>query len=387
MKIVYVTTALDKEDYKEFVKLWKKSPNPSNQNFHNKMIRSLAINNQVEVISIRPFSGRLCTVKKLEKGTKVDGNITWNYITIRRRKVSRYLAVRSEYKKIFKKTSLEDAVILCDTINPLCISAATYIGKQHSLPVIGVCTDSPSNITGTTKQYTIYLLNHAYKCHGYITLIDGLNLLYNPDDKPSMTIEGIVENESNVKVNFGIEKPYFYFGGSLLERYGVFNLIDAYENLNNPDVDLYIAGHNGNPDDVKERIKNNPNIHFLGTIGVDDVLNYQAHAVANINPRPYTEDLDRFSIPSKTLEYLTSGVPTISIKNTKLREIFADEIIWVEDNEVSSLTEAMQNVLNMSPEEKNELGNRAKEKVQELYSLDSVNEKIMGFLPTFLNKN
>ncbi len=365
MKIVYVTTALDKEDYKEFVKLWKKSPNPSNQNFHNKMIRSLAINNQVEVISIRPFSGRLCTVKKLEKGTKVDGNITWNYITIRKRKVSRYLAVRSEYRKIFKKTPLDDAIILCDTINPLCISAATYIGKQHDLPVIGVCTDSPSNITGTRKQYTIYLLNHAYKCQGYITLIDGLNLLYNPNDKPYLTIEGIVENERNVKVNLNIEKPYFYFGGSLLERYGVFNLIQAYEDLNNPNVDLYIAGHNGYPEDVKERIKDNPNIHFLGTIGVDEVLAYQACAVAIINPRPYTEDLDRFSIPSKTLEALTSGVPTISIKNTKLQEIFKDEIIWVEDNEVSSLTAAMQKVLDMSPDERKAFASKGKEKDQE----------------------
>ncbi len=387
MKIVYVTTALDKEDYKEFVKLWKKSPNPSNQNFHNKMIRSLAINNQVEVISIRPFSGRLCTVKKLEKGTKVDGNITWNYITIRKRKVSRYLAVRSEYRKIFKKTPLDDAIILCDTINPLCISAATYIGKQHDLPVIGVCTDSPSNITGTRKQYTIYLLNHAYKCQGYITLIDGLNLLYNPNDKPYLTIEGIVENERNVKVNLNIEKPYFYFGGSLLERYGVFNLIQAYEDLNNPNVDLYIAGHNGYPEDVKERIKDNPNIHFLGTIGVDEVLAYQAGAVAIINPRPYTEDLDRFSIPSKTLEALTSGVPTISIKNTKLQEIFKDEIVWVEDNEVSSLTAAMQKVLDMSPDERTAFASKGKEKVQELYSLDSVNKKIMGFLPTFSNKS
>ena len=70
MKIIYFTTAIQRDDYRDFTKLWTISLNPSNQNFHNKMIRSLAINNEVHVISIRPFSRKNCKVKKLEEETK-----------------------------------------------------------------------------------------------------------------------------------------------------------------------------------------------------------------------------------------------------------------------------------------------------------------------------
>lgn len=67
MRIIYFTTALSKNEYNEYTKLWKISPNPSNQNFHNKLIRSLSINNKVDVISIRPFSKKLVSSKRLKK--------------------------------------------------------------------------------------------------------------------------------------------------------------------------------------------------------------------------------------------------------------------------------------------------------------------------------
>ena len=63
MKIIYVTTSLEENDYVEFNKQWKVSLNPSNQNFHNKMIRALSINNEIDVISIRPFSKTNCNVR------------------------------------------------------------------------------------------------------------------------------------------------------------------------------------------------------------------------------------------------------------------------------------------------------------------------------------
>ena len=51
-KIIYITTTMNEEDYVDYMEHWKIKPNPSNQNFHNKFIRSLAIDNFVDVISI-----------------------------------------------------------------------------------------------------------------------------------------------------------------------------------------------------------------------------------------------------------------------------------------------------------------------------------------------
>ena len=66
MKIIYITAAMEASDFITFSKQWVKSPNPSNQNFHNKLIRSIAINNKIDVISIRPFNKKLCKTRTFE---------------------------------------------------------------------------------------------------------------------------------------------------------------------------------------------------------------------------------------------------------------------------------------------------------------------------------
>lgn len=379
MRIVYVTTTIDADDYKSYVSLWSKKPNPSNQNFHNKVIRSLAINNEVEVISIRPFSRKLVSIKSLPRVDKNVGNINWHYLPIKGNKFARFISIKKDGAKVFKKSELTGAIILTDTININCMNVATKLGKIGKIPVIGICTDSPSNITGTLKSYTKFLLNKAAKLDGYITLTEELNTLFNDHNKPHMVIEGIVENNIK-KEKLSGDIPYFFFGGSLLPRYGVNELIDGFNLLNRHDVNLIIAGHTGT---IKV---DDPNIRFVGTLDNKDVLAYESNAIANINPRPYSEDLDRFSIPSKTLEYLSSGVPTISVRNSKLGKYFKDEIIWINNATKEDICASFEQVLNMNEGERISFGQKAKEKVLELYSLDQFNTKVSNFIATFLNK-
>ena len=385
MKIIYVTTAIEANDYKSFVSLWKKKPNPSNQNFHNKMIRCLAINNDVDVISIRPFSRKLVSAKSLVKEDKDVDGVKWHYLRIKGSKLVRFLTIKNDCLKVFKKEEVENAIIITDTINPNCLSAAVRMSKTYKLPLIGICSDSPSNITGTNRSYTLYLLKKASRCHGYISLTSGLNTLYNEDNKPNIIIEGIVEND-NSSIPHVEDKPYFFFGGSLLPRYGINELIAGFKKLNRDDVKLIIAGHSGNEQLIKEQISDNQNIEFVGTLDINSVLSYEAGAIANINPRPFSEDLDRFSVPSKTIEYLTSGAITISVRNSKLKPYFEEEILWINEANEDTICEAMNNVLSMNEDERKAFGLKAKEKVLSLFSMDQINQKLVSFLTLFSNK-
>ena len=387
MRIIYVTTAIDANDYKSFVSLWNKKPNPSNQNFHNKLIRCLAINNDVDVVSIRPFSRKLVSVKSLQKEEKTTGNIKWHYLQIKGNKVLRFFRIKSDCLKVFKKDDIKNAIIITDTINPNCLSASVRMAKVYKLPLIGVCSDSPSNITGTNRSYTMYLLSKASKCDGYISLTNELNNLYNEEAKPCVIVEGIVENKAGSETVPHVEdKPYFFFGGSLLQRYGVNELISGFKNLKRDDVKLILAGHSGNNQTILSNIQGNSNISFVGTLDISDVLSYEAGAIANINPRPFSEDLDRFSIPSKTIEYLTSGAITISVRNSKLKTYFEDEIYWINDASDDALSTAMSNVLSMDESKRKEIGLRAKEKVLSLFSMDQINQKLVHFLTIFAKK-
>lgn len=383
MRVIYLTTSLDADDYVEFNSHWKVSLNPSNQNFHNKVIRSLGLTNDIEVISMRPFSRKVCSIKKLEKSTKVSGKITWHYLEVKRLRVMRYFSFKKQASEILKTLDLNYAVIVTDTINPRVVSLATALSKRFNIPAIGLCTDSPSNISGTKKSYTLFILNNGRKLDGYISLTNGLNDLFNINNKPSLIVEGAVENNlpKPVKNEYG---KYFFFGGALMKRYGIYELISAFHALNDKNYKLLICGHHANEHELSEAIGDNKNIVYLHTLPVEKVLQLEMNAIANINPRPYSEDLDRFSIPSKTMEYLSSGRPTISVKNTRLQKDFNEFAVWAKSSNPDDLLASMKRVLELTEEEQAELGKKARTKVLSLYSLTKLNEILTNFLESFL---
>ena len=383
MKIIYITTSLEATDYIEFDKLWTVSLNPSNQNFHNKMIRSFALKNEVEVISIRPFSKAKCNIRVLKSETKKVDNITYHYLKINRHKFFRISLLKRQVKNLIPSIKSDDCVIVTDTINPKCVAITNYIQRKFKIPAIGICTDSPSNITGTTKSYTMYLLNCCYKLDGFITLTEGLNLLFNANNKKHLTIEGVVESKE-FKNTSSVEGKYLFFGGALLPRYGVYNLIDAFKSIENKDVSLLICGHHANDKKLQEAIGDDFRIKYLGCLPVSEVLALESNAIANINPRPFTQDLDRLSIPSKTLEYLASGALTISVKNTELEKSFKSCAIWAKSGETKDLASAIKEALEMSPEERKKIAEIAKNTAISRYSLEKISELVTDFSLDFL---
>ncbi len=383
MRIIYFTTAQEEKDYRSFITQWKISLNSSNQNFHNKLIHSLAINNQVDVISIRPFSRSKTKISYLKADMKVDGNITWHYLKRSGGRIWRLLSINPQVNKIMKSLDLTNSIIITDTINTSIAKAVTKINKKYHLPAVAVCTDSPSNISGTNKSYTVHLLQEAKLRDGYLALTQGLSNLFNPNNKPSLVFEGIVEDRTFDKPKEG-RKPYFFFGGALMEKYGVFNLIKAFKELNRNDVDLYICGHHGDKERIKAEIGKANNIKFLGLLPMNKVMEYEANSLASINPRPFSEDLDRFSIPSKTLEYMASGRPVISVRNTILMEKFPKEIIWINSHEVHDIKDALEKVLDMSEAQRENFGKESKNRVLKLYSIESISKTVQPFLEQFI---
>ena len=382
MKIIYFTTAQEEKDFRSFINDWKISLNPSNQNFHNKLIRALAINNEVHVISVRPFSRSNMKVKKLDKAVKTEGNITWHYLKRGGNKFYRAFITPSQIMNTLKTIDTTDSIFISDTINQTIVKAVAKIQKKYKRPVLGVCTDSPSNISGTTRSYTLFLLKHTREYDGYLSLTDGLNGLFNPDGKPSYIFEGIVEDKKlEVKES---KKPYIFFGGALMEKYGVYNLIEAFNELNKKDLELWICGHHGDERKLNEAAKSNKHIKFLGLLPVNKVMEYEQASLCTINPRPFSEDLDRFSIPSKTLEYMAMGRPVISVRNTILKKKFPDELIWIPSSSTKDIKEGIEKVLAMTEVERENFGEEAKNRVLALYSIESVGKNIQRFLLNFL---
>ena len=385
MRIIYFTTACEKEDYIAFCRSWTLSLNTTIQRLHNRLIRSLALTHEVDVISVRPFSKKHCDLKRLRASTTQEGKITWHYLEIKRNRLLRFVSAKRQADRLLKKMNLKDCIILTDTLNPYLLNSSTSLARKYHLPIIGVCNNTPSGINNTGKSYTMFLLSMADDLSGYITLTNGLNELFNQHNRANLTFEGVLENKFK-EIDVSEYGKYLFYNGNLETKFGIYDLIDAFKEIKLPDLKLIISGYHEDKKKLEKAIQGYENIINLGMIDIDDVLSFENGSVANISPRPYSEDFDRYLIPNHVVDYLGSKSITVSVKNNKLQPLFDDGAIWVDSSEKETLIAGIEKALNMSASERAQMIKKANTEANKQYSMGVVNRKMIIFLKQFLKQ-
>ena len=377
-KLIYFTNAVDQNSFKDYLKKWKVSPNLSNQNFHNKLIKALSLQFEVEVVSIRAINSNFAE-SKLESLKIKEGNTIWNYPRVSVNRLSKALLLDSRIKKSLQ---LDDSnyVIFVDALNYSLVKAAYKLHKKKGYKIIGICTDNPYNISFTSSFYIKNIMKYATKLDGYIVLTEGINKIYNISNKPYIQIDGVNEDKE-IKSTTNFDKPYIYFGGSLMEEYGVYNLIDAFKELNLDGVELLICGHHLQKEKLFEKIKDNQLIKYLGPVNYEDNLSLERNALLCVNPRPINPKIDDYSIPSKTLEFLAVKSLCVTVDNKLLKENYNNVIIWAKSSAIEDLKSAIKNALEIS--DKATFIEEGYKKVMSRTSQKVIEERIIKFLSEF----
>lgn len=376
-KIFYFTTALSNNDYKEYLSYWNVPPNLSNQNFHNKFIRCIALSHPVEVISVRPIN-KFYKKNSLSSSSFIEENITWNYIKVSKNRVDKYLNTKKRIIEIINGKIEAGSTIFVDALNRTLLQAALKVKKEYNYRVIGICTDNPYNISYVDKKYGDTILKLTNKLDGYVVLTRKLLELFNKDKKPFLVIDGLTESvdySTDIKIN----GDYLFFGGSLMRKYGVYNLIEAYKKLSNGNLKLVLCGHHEEPE-FKPYIKDIPGIVYLGALSYQDIVAIEKKALCAINPRPIDPQIDEYSIPSKTLEYLSNGVPTVCVFNRQLRSRYDDGIIWAKSGSVEDIYNAIKVAMGLKDKEKEKLISNGIKYTNQHTSLSSINRRIDDLL-------
>ena len=226
-------------------------------------------------------------------------------------------------------------------------------------------------------------MKYATNLDGYIVLTDGINKVYNLHDKPYLKIDGVSE-EVLIREQNLVEGKYIYFGGSLMEEYGVYSLIDAFLRLKLKDVKLVICGHHLQKEKLFEKIKNNDSIIYLGPVSYYENLALEKNALLSVNPRPINPKIDDYSIPSKTLECLSVKCLNVTVENALLKERYEDVIIWSKSSKEEDLAEAINKALRLSKEERDQIVENGYKKVMSRTSQKVIGEEIKSFLSKFL---
>lgn len=325
---MYLTTARHPEDYEYLLKELGDAPNPSNQNFHTKFIDLLRERFEVQALSTRPLEKGIFVTERSHDHFFYPGYI--NNLIFRR--ASRITSSLAEIRR------QKPDVIFVDTLNTTLLILAKRAKAQFNVKVIGIITDNPLNISDAKRNYAEDIFKYSAYCDGFVALTEGLVRLFNATNKPHVIIPGIINpDQKNQKTT----DEYAFFAGALYERYGVGELIAAFKSGHAP-YKLTIAGHGP----LAETLIHNPhpNIEFLGHITPEVAFLLAQKASVNINPRPSDEQVDRYSVPSKVLDFINSGTVTISTPNEEIKRLVGETIYWINDNKVDTMLRALKDI-------------------------------------------
>lgn len=187
-----------------------------------------------------------------------------------------------------------------------------------------------------------------------------------------------ITNVNKCEVSFTV-----LYSGMLNKKFGIMNLVYAIHKLNDPSVSLQLYGTGDCVKDIRDIAEIDPHIVYNGVVDRDVVLQKQSEASLLVNPRipddnPYT----RYSFPSKTLEYLASGTPTLLYELDGIPNEYYNYCYHLDKKhtDIDSLCKEIVRIKELPVSERCSLANRARRFVIENKGPESMCMSIFSFL-------
>ncbi len=296
---------------------------------------------------------------------------------------------KKHIKKWAKQKTDKQKVLFSYTANSMFLSLARLAKKVNpDIQVACLIADIPeystvSVLTGFKKLYHDYEVRKTASLYG---VVDKFVLLTEHMAErlglkaPFIVMEGIATT-TNVEAcedkDYG---KYILYTGLLNKKFGLCNLVDAFSKLNDENVKLILCGTGDAEDYIAQKQKEDERIITLGRVDRVKALQLQKGAAILVNPRQNNEDFTKFSFPSKNLEYLSSGIPTVAYKLDGIPDEYDDYIIYPADDSVEALRDELVRLLDMSEDERRVLGETAKSFVCANKCKKSQAKRIIDFL-------
>jgi len=157
-----------------------------------------------------------------------------------------------------------------------------------------------------------------------------------------------------------VEKIILY-SGALNDLNGIDLLIQAFQFLSESEFCLHIFGRGPLEPLVREAAAQDKRIFYGGVLPNAEIKLRQAQATCLVNPRPSYRKVTHYTFPSKLLEYLVSGCPTITTALPGIPEEYYPYVYLLRDETPEGLAQIIQDVCSKDPAELEQFGQRARE--------------------------
>ncbi len=395
MKILYLGTICNLQAYERDIQSFRHKPSIAPLIFETGLINGFYENNSdIDILSF-PIYPAFPKCPKLYWGKKKETlqcgyKNTWlsaiNIIGLKQ------LTLELSSSLALKKAILEnkpDAILIYSIYLPVAKSIIKY-AKKYDIPCFAIVPDLPRDMynihskSNIKKKLSEFYINKAKKIQGkfdgYIYLTDAMSEEINPD-KPYTVVEGIA-NIANINTN-NTEKHKnraIMYAGALNQIYGLDKLIEAFEQIDNDDIELWFFGSGNYASEIEEHANKDKRIKFFGRKTHKEILEFEKKATLLINVRNCNDEFTKYSFPSKTIEYMLSGTPLLTTELSGIPNEYFDYVFSIKDNSPISIKNKLLEILNHTDSELIEFGKRAQQFIIDNKSGYKQAKKIIEFI-------
>lgn len=320
--------------------------NPSHQQYVLRLIKALASQHPVQVVSLPPLRKTAQRLKIPQQFFRDEDCwfLQFSFLNQRLlRPLTLGLAIHQYFRQLIKRTN-GTIYLFIDGNSSLASHLANRYRHHRNIKCIGIFTDDPHQLSGMKPKQAKRIIHQHQHHDGYLAITDSLAKVFNPTNKPTFLIPGMVESFSGAKRH---PKPFMFFSGALYPRYGIEAMVKGFLAANLPEFDLLIAGFGPEASMIERLSQTHRQIKYLGLLSPMLVQKYQTGAYANLNPRPLDPTLDPVAIPSKVFDYLAAGVPCLSTRHPFFESHFSTQLIWIEEASEDGIRVALQRMIQM----------------------------------------
>ena len=147
--------------------------------------------------------------------------------------------------------------------------------------------------------------------------------------------------------NNTIRNKSFVYAGSIDKLNGIDVLVKAFKDIDT-DYELHIYGSGDYENELNETIKTHQNIKYFGVVTHNQIQEIIQNASFLVNPRDTTNEMVKYSFPSKNMEYLASGTPFLCTKLPCLPSEYYEYLNLFEFDDVIGVKKGIESVLNQN---------------------------------------
>lgn len=353
MHIIYAVTTCSNKVYHQLFSHVEKKPAYHIQKYHRLLIEGLAANTKVDVVANPPVNRSVMDKAFVRLPRETEGGADYRYIPAIRNPILKLacVGVGTFLRTLF--LARKDSVVMVDCLNRTAALAALLAARLRRKRCVCIVTDLPDMLSmGSFSSKTCnFVIRHATD---YVLLTEAMNDYIGNRTKPYVVLEGhsdITMREKTPDMEQKLTPKTCLYAGCISKQYGLGNLIEGFRMADIPNAALHLYGPCDFEEELKQLVANDPRIFYGGMLMNTEIVDKEMEASLLVNPRPTVEDFVKYSFPSKTMEYMSTGTPVLTTVLPGMPKEYHDYVYLLEDESAEGIARKLTELMALPEEE------------------------------------